>query len=223
MKLYEDISNKFFIYDNVIEEHLFDELFTEIYSEIKLGNQSIRFAVENNNTNTQFKIYQKKYYELTELEKEMFHKNYDNDTTYQLLRRDSDIGISYSLQQKILKNINQIIENIYELDESEIEYSSIIQYGPGYLMGIHQDSTPHNPRLCTAVLYCNDMEIGNVGGDVIFYDNEIDKNVVYNYTPKRNQLIVFDSHFNEWGIPHSVTKIENWNRYVYRIYYKLSK
>lgn len=223
MKLYEDISKQFFIYDNVIDTTLFDELFTEIDSEIELGNQSIRFAVEDTNTNTQFKIYQKKYYEFTEIEKEMFQKNYDTDDTYKLLRRDCDIDIPHLLQQKILKNINQIIQNIYGLTQIEIEHSSIIHYGPGFLMGIHQDSTPHNPRLCTAVLYCNDMEDGNIGGDVIFYDNETDKNIIKTYKPKKNQLIVFDSYFNEWGIPHSVTKIENWNRYVYRIYFKLSK
>lgn len=223
MKIFEDINKQFFIYDNVIDETLFTEIFSNINNELAIGNQSVRFSVINHNTNTEFKIYQKQYNKFNELELKMFHTNFDNLSNFELLRRDCDINLNYSLYTKITENVNQIIKNIYNLEHVEIEYASVIQYGPGYLMRIHQDSTPHNPRLCTAVLYCNDMTTGDVGGDVIFYDNTINQNIVHTYSPKRNQLVIFDSYFNEWGIPHSVTKIENWNRYVYRIYYKLPK
>jgi Rps23 Pro-64 3,4-dihydroxylase Tpa1-like proline 4-hydroxylase len=220
MKLHEDINKKFIIYDNVIDETSFDDIFTHVNNELDLGNQSIRFVVLNTTTNTEYKIHQKLYNEFTDLDKEMFHKNYDNDSDYELLRRDCDIGLTSELEIKISKNIKNIVKEIYNIDDVEIENQSIIWYGPGYFMGIHSDSTPpDNPRLCTAVLYCNDRRDDNIGGDVIFYNN-INKNIVHTYSPKRNQLVIFDSYINEYGIPHSVTKIENWDRYVYRIYFK---
>jgi hypothetical protein len=67
------------------------------------------------------------------------------------------------------------------------------------------------------------MKHGDIGGDVLFYDNEQSENIIHTYSAKRNQMVIFDSHFNKPGIPHSVTKIENWNRYVYRVYFKPHK
>lgn len=223
MKIYEDISKQFFIYDNIVSEPIFDDIFIQINKQLKLGNKSVRFAVLDKKSNKEFRISQKTYNEFSEHEIEMFNKNYDDTTSYQLLRRDCDINLSDNLDTILIENINNIVKYIYNLKNVEIEYASIIEYEPGYLMRIHSDATPNNPRLCTAVLYCNDMKDGDVGGNVLFYDNDVDQNIIHTYTPKRNQLVIFDSYFNEHGIPHSVTKIENWNRYVYRIYYKLPK
>jgi hypothetical protein len=222
MKLYEDVNKQFFIYDNVIDESLFDSILSEIDNELIKGNQSIRFNTKHIKTDTEFKIHNKMYKECNELEIEMFNLNYDNNTDYKLLKRDCDVMLSQPMNERIINQIIPIIKDLYNTNELEIDYQSIIQYGPGYLMEPHSDSNPNHPRLCTAVLYCNDMKDGDIGGDVLFYDNETkDKNIVYTYSPKQNQLIIFDSYINEVGIPHSVTKIENWNRYVYRIYFKV--
>jgi Rps23 Pro-64 3,4-dihydroxylase Tpa1-like proline 4-hydroxylase len=224
MKLYEDVNKQFFIYDNVIDESLFDSILSEIDNELIKGNQSIRFNTKHIKTDTEFKIHNKMYKECNELEIEMFNLNYDNNTDYKLLKRDCDVNLSMPMKERITNKIIPIIKDLYNTNELEIEYESIIQYGPGYLMEPHVDASPNHPRLCTAVLYCNDMKDGDVGGKVLFYDNETkDKNIVYTYQPKRNQMVIFDSHFNKPGIPHSVTKIENWNRYVYRVYFKPPK
>jgi Rps23 Pro-64 3,4-dihydroxylase Tpa1-like proline 4-hydroxylase len=220
IKLYEDTAKRFFIYDDVIDTNIFDIITNEIIDQKSEGNQSVRFAVTNNITNTTFGIYQKFYKDFTDIEKEMFHKNYDIDTDYELLRRDSDIMLSNQTRETITKNIHNLIKEIYNNKNIEIEYESVIEYGPGYLMRIHSDTSPGNSRLCTAVLYCTDMQEGDIGGDVLFYDDETGKNIIYTYKPKKNQLVIFDSYYNTPGISHSVTKIENWNRYVYRIYFK---
>lgn len=221
MKVYEDISKKFFIYNNVIDESLFDKIFKDINNQIELGNQSIRFSVENKETKKIYNIDQKLYNKFTDYEKEMFHKKYD--ANYEILRKDCDININDRLEENIMESIYKIIKDIYGLNVIKIQHASIIQYLPGYLMRIHHDTNPDKPRLCTAVLYCNDMKENDLGGEVIFYDNSEEKNIVYTYTPKRNELIIFDSHFNEVGIRHSVNEIKNWNRYVYRIYFELPK
>jgi hypothetical protein len=223
MKLYEDVNKRFFIYDNVIDESLFDSILSEIDDELIKGNQSIRFNTRHIKTDTEFKIHSKAYKECNELEIEMFNLNYDNNTDYELVRRDCDISLPHRLVQQIINQIDPIIKDVYNVNELEVEYESVIQYGPGYLMKIHSDSSPTNSRLCTAVLYCNDMKDGDIGGDVLFYDNEQSKNIIHTYSAKRNQMVIFDSHFNKPGIPHSVTKIENWNRYVYRVYFKPPK
>ena len=223
MKLHEDINKQFFIYDNVIDEFLFDNIFAEINNQLSAGNQLVGFRVIDKKTNEEFKIHSKTYNECSELETEMFNLNYDNNTDYKLMKRDCDISLSHHLFKKIINHIDPIIKDVYNVSELEVEYQSVIQYGPGYLMKMHSDSRLDNPRLCTAVLYCNDMKDGDIGGDVLFYDNGQAKNIVYTYQPKRNQMVIFDSHFNKPGIPHSVTKIENWNRYVYRVYFKPPK
>lgn len=220
IKSYEHPDKSFFIYENGVDDELFEEIFQMFNHQLKNGNQSVRFAIENIETKKIYAIHQKMYKHFTDYEKAMFHSDYTNSTKYTLLRRDSDITVPYELQCKILAYIDKIISDIYGIDEVECQYSSGIEYGPGYMMAIHSDATPHNPRLCTAVLYCNDMKDGDEGGDVLFYDNHKDENVIYTYRPKRNQVVVFDSHINDFGIPHSVTQIKNWNRYVYRIYYK---
>ena len=223
MKLHEDINKQFFIYDNVIDdESLFDNIFLEINNNLKIGNQAVKFDVLNTETNDRFKINNKTYNKLNKLETKMFNLNYDNHSKYKLLRKDSNIDISQSISKKIIIHIEPIIKDLYNLNKLEIEHQCIIQYGPGCVMPIHTDqNTPDNERLCTVVLYCNDITNNNIGGNVLFYDNELDKNIIYTYNPKRNQMVIFDSYFNEQGIPHSVTKIENWNRSVYRIYFKL--
>lgn len=223
MKLHEDNNKQFFIYDNVIDdESLFDNIFLEINNNLKIGNQAVKFDVLNTETNDRFKINNKTYNKLNKLETKMFNLNYDNHLKYKLERKDSNIDISQSISKQIIIHIEPIIKDLYNLNKLEIEHQCIIQYGPGCVMPIHTDqNTPGNERLCTAVLYCNDVPDNGSGGNVLFYDNELDKNIIYTYNPKRNQMVIFDSCFNEQGIPHSVTKIENWNRSVYRIYFKL--
>ena len=225
MKLHEDINKQFFIYDNVInDESLFDNIFVEINNSLEMGNQIVAFDVINTETNTRLKINEKPYNKLNKLETKMFNLNYDTDSKHELLRKDYNIDLSKSIREQIMINIEPVIKNLYNLKKLEIEHQSIIQYSPGYLMPMHSDeSNPGNERLCTAVLYCNDVPNTGSGGNVLFYDNQLDKNIIYTYIPKRNQMVIFDSCFNEEGILHSVTKIKNWNRSVYRIYFKLPK
>jgi Rps23 Pro-64 3,4-dihydroxylase Tpa1-like proline 4-hydroxylase len=219
-ELVTNINSKVYIYDDVISDDMFNSLYDNIEHCIDLGNQVVRFSIRDKNTHEIISINQKLYKELTKKEKTQFNTDYSNDSTYELLRRDCDLQFSYLDSININSMITNVVSELYNIKSPKIQYSSGIQYGPGYLMEIHSDEGPANQRLCTAVLYCNDKKDGDIGGDVLFYDNEIDANVIYTYTPKKNQLIIFDSYHNEIGIQHSVTQIENWNRYVYRIYYK---
>lgn len=217
-KIYEDLDKKFFIYENIIKEEWFGQIDKEVNEQLNLGSQNIRFAIFDKQNQTTFRINQKNYSDLTEYEKEMYHKK--SDESFEIIRNDADINTSKELQEKLNNCIAEIIKLEYNLNDVTVEHASFIHYSPGHFMTIHSDATPHNPRLCTAVLYCNIENKNNVGGDVLFYDNEITQNIVYTYTPKRNQLVIFDSHINKLGIPHSVTTIQNWNRYVYRVYFK---
>ena len=95
-------------------------------------------------------------------------------------------------------------------------------------MNLHSDSNPTNPRLCTTTLYLNDMKDEYEGGEIIFYGDitgfespeVVEKSIIYKHRPQKNQLVVFDSYFNENGIQHSVTEIKNWNRDVLRTYWQ---
>jgi hypothetical protein len=75
------------------------------------------------------------------------------------------------------------------------------------------------------------MKDEDEGGEIVFYSDVtesespevIKNNIIYTHRPKKNQLIVFDSYFNKMGIQHSVTEIKNWNRHVFRTYWKETK
>lgn len=216
-KIYEDAQKRFFIYDNVIDESLIDNILTEAKEALHKEEHIVRFAVTNRTTFEQVDLF-KPYSELTEHEKQMFHKSYADDDSWKLNRRDTEIAVSYELSQKLYTLISDIVKTEYGVNLTSIDHGSVIHYGPEYFMGRHADGNPSKPRLCTAVLYCNEAKEDESGGDVIFYEDYETDTVTYTHKPLRNQLVIFDS-LNSLGIDHEVTEVKDWYRYVYRVYF----
>ena len=216
-KIYEDVQKRFFVYNNVLEESLLDNILSESTESLNKGEHIVRFAVNNNVTSEMIDVF-KPYTKLTDYEKQMFHKSYTNDDNFKLNRRDAELTLSYELSEKVHKLIGDIVKTEYNIDTVVVDHGSIIYYGPEYFMRRHADGNPSKPRLCTAVLYCNEAKENELGGDVVFYEDYETNTVTYTHKPLRNQLIIFDS-LDSLGIDHEVTEIKNWYRYVYRIYF----
>lgn len=216
-KIYEDVQKRFFIYNNVLEESLIDNILSESTEALNKCEHIVRFAVNNKITSERIDLF-KPYTELTDYEKQMFHNSYTNQDTFKLNRRDAELILSHKLSEKIHKIIGDIVKTEYNINSVNIDFGSVIYYGPEYFMGRHTDGNPSKPRLCTAVLYCNEAKGNELGGDVVFYENCETDTVTYTHKPRRNQLIIFDS-LDSLGIEHEVTEIKNWYRYVYRIYF----
>jgi Rps23 Pro-64 3,4-dihydroxylase Tpa1-like proline 4-hydroxylase len=217
-KIYEDAQKRFFVYNNVLEESLIDSILSESNELLKKNEYIVRFAIKNTVTFETIIDVFKPYAQLTDYEKQMFHKSYTDEDNFKLTRRDGEVTLSYELSEKVHKLIGDIVKTEYNINTATADHGSIIYYGPEYFMGRHADGNPNKPRLCTAVLYCNEAKEGEFGGDVLFYENYETDTITYTHKPLRNQLIIFDSLYS-LGIDHEVAEIKNWYRYVYRIYF----
>jgi Rps23 Pro-64 3,4-dihydroxylase Tpa1-like proline 4-hydroxylase len=217
-KIYEDAQKRFFVYNNVLEESLIDSILSESNELLKKNEYIVRFAIKNTVTFETIIDVFKPYAQLTDYEKQMFHKSYTDENNFKLTRRDVEVTLSYELSEKVHKLIGDIVKTEYNINTATADHGSIIYYGPEYFMGRHADGNPNKPRVCTAVLYCNEAKEGEFGGDVLFYENYETDTITYTHKPLRNQLIIFDSLYS-LGIDHEVAEIKNWYRYVYRIYF----
>lgn len=131
-----------------------------------------------------------------------------------------DISPEYEFRNIINENISEYINSIYE-ENIKPKQSGILFYKENHYMIPHRDGGAlDNPRICTSVLYLNSKTENAFGGDVICYDEN--GKVIYTYTPKVGDLVIFDSFYNkhEKALLHSVNPIKNWERFVYRTYWE---
>lgn len=218
MKLIHNIKNGIFIIQNVFSE----ELINEIIDELKLNIDNEDFKVRMSYTDEYDKSFDiKQYYkECDDNVLEIFNKF---DSTG-VLQKYSECKTSNELDKKILPHYRKALKFIYnQYEEFKFNHhgNDLFKYSPGNFMNKHTDNVSKR-RLCTTVLYLNDMKDNFIGGEVIFYENELlDSEEIFRYRPNKGDLIIMDSSekTNYIGIAHSVNRIENWDRYVNRIYW----
>ena len=220
MDYYYNIGNTTFFYKNIFKDETFlEDVIKECQYSILDEKFFARFGVESTFNKQRINI-NKSYSQYTELEKYIFKNSKNLKNSFITIRKDVEILISETTRKILDEKITNIVNVLYpeKAGDIKIEYSSIIGDNDGYMMNKHTDSG--NNRLCTAVFYLNSKE-NNSGGDVIFYEG-YDKNAkeMFRYSPQKNDLIIFDSFRNESTLEHSVDEIKNWDRYVYRIYFK---
>lgn len=226
MELKKQIDNHLFIYKNVFNnESLLDKYIDESKKSLEQGDFSLNLQLKR----TKFDDFsahndggiQNHYENLSDLERFVFfNTKYFNSDYIEIDRKDVDIPLEDHYANQIVDKVKSIIETIYTdcVGKIHVEYSSVIHYDSHYKMNKHRDSD--TGRICTAILYMNSKE-GGTGGDVIFYDNEDENKEIYRYEPVKNDLVIFDSHFNPLTLPHEVSEIKDWERFVYRIYFSV--
>jgi len=133
--------------------------------------------------------------------------------------------LRYTINDEILKYIKLIYNNnIFTIKAHE---SAFLIYKENHYMRLHQDGGElENPRICTSVLYLNDKPENAIGGELVCYDGDYNNNeIIYTYSPKFGDLIIFDSFYNkdENALLHSVNTIHNWERFTYRVYWQPNK
>jgi Rps23 Pro-64 3,4-dihydroxylase Tpa1-like proline 4-hydroxylase len=133
-----------------------------------------------------------------------------------------DDKLRYIVNNEILKYIKLIYKD--DLDTINAHESAFLIYKENHYMSIHQDGGAiENPRICTSVLYLNDRPETALGGELICYDGDYNNNeIIYTYSPKIGDLIIFDSFYNkdEKALLHSVNTIHDWERFTYRTYWQ---
>jgi len=220
MNLKNDIVGRAFIFENVLDQP--DVALNDVIRQCNEQEDSqhflARMTVRTKDFNFSFEL-NKEFIECTNVEKFIFSHNdvLDYDKV-ELLRKDSDFSIDSNLKHKLEEVILSKVKEIYSdiKDEIKVEHSSVIKYGIGYKMDKHRDLG--NNRICTAVLYLNSKENNN-GGDLIFYEED-EVTELCKYSPIKNELVIFDSHFYEDTLAHSVDATVDWERYVFRVYFK---
>jgi len=222
MELYKFLGNTTFFYKNIFEDEEFlEKVIKECDRLISENNFFARLGIKLKNNLKNVSI-NKNYKEYTDVEKFIF-ENSDKISTenFQITRKDIDVNLSYDTTLTLNNKILEIVKYNYPTiaEKIQVEYSSIIKYESGYSMNKHADGNEN--RICTAVFYLNSKET-NKGGDLIFYDSDTDDSKEFlRYSPQKNDCILFDSFYNQYTLQHSVDEIKNWQRYVYRIYFKL--
>jgi hypothetical protein len=218
MSIKNNISGRAFIIENATENtELLNNAIRECNELEKNNSFFARMAVGMKKYKVSFS-FNKEFKDCTEAEKFIFSENgalnYDN---VELLRKDSEFSISYDLKCELEEIVLNKVKEIYSdiKDEIAVQHSGLIKYGIGYKMDTHRDG---NNRICTAVLYLNSKG-NNKGGDLIFYEED-EVTELCRYAPIKNDLIIFDSHFYDNTLSHSVDATVDWERYVFRIYFK---
>lgn len=224
MELIHSLDNSTFVFQNVLDNlNIFDNIIDECDLAEKNGDFVVRIEILNKKTDKQIG-FAKPYKELSDSEKFLFDNiDYIRNDNINTPRLDFDINLSQKIKTTLDKNIKECLNLIYKnevsIDDIYSDYNSVIKYGNGYKMARHNDGGPNN-RFCTAVLYCNTMLPEYIGGNTIFYKNNEE---IFNYKPRINDLIIFDSYYNLDTLEHEVIEIKNWERYVYRVYFKKNK
>lgn len=221
MNLKDNINGRAFIFENVLEEpNIVLQNVIQQCKEQEISQHFLaRMHVRTRDCNFSFAL-NKEFIECTDTEKFIFsHSDLLDYSKVELLRKDSDFSLDPRLMQKLEEIILTKVKEIYSdiKDEIKIEHSGVIKYGIGYKMDTHRDLG--NNRVCTAVLYLNSKEDNN-GGDLIFYEED-EVTELYKYSPIKNDLIIFDSHLYSDTLAHSVDATVDWERYVFRIYFKI--
>jgi Rps23 Pro-64 3,4-dihydroxylase Tpa1-like proline 4-hydroxylase len=206
------IEDKLFIYENVFDSNIINYIVQKTEEEVNNKNFKVRINSVNFNINKMIK-------ELTE-EEMYIYENTFIDSNKQNIEKYIEVELFTNIREKINNNISSHISDIYNIKNLRASQSATLIYNHNHYMMPHRDGGAiDEERMCTSVLYLNDKPENGKGGDVIFYNDSME--IIYTYTPKKGDLIIFDSLNNrlEKAILHSVTKIENWERCVYRNYW----
>lgn len=217
MNLIENIRNGIFIIEDVFSKELIDEAIFELKSNIEKKDFKIRMTYSDGDECMDIK---KNYTECNIDIIKIFDK-IDNES---IIQKYLECQTSNELNKKMISDYRKALKFIYnQYDEFKFNHNGndLFKYSAGNFMNKHTDNVSKR-RLCTTVLYLNDMEDDFVGGEVIFYESEtLESEEIFKYRPKKGDLIIMDSSekTNHTGIAHSVNKIENWDRYVNRVYW----
>ena len=219
MELFLNINNGIFIIKNAFPKELIEEMLNEIKSNIDKKDFKIRMSYSiNDEKSVEIRS------DYKDCNNEIF-EIFNNINSTNVSSKYIEKKISNELDNKLLpfyRHALKFIYNQYEEFQFRHNQSDLFKYFPGSLMGKHTDSQ-FKTRLCTTLLYLNNMEDSFKGGEVLFYETDLytDTTPIYKYTPSAGDLIIMDSSekTNHKGIPHSVNKIENWDRYVNRTYW----
>lgn len=233
MKLIKNINNKVFIFENALNESIVDLLLEDCQKHIEEKNFVARFGLVDNENPKNNMSFNKLITNLNK-DEEYIWNNFKNIGSKRINRKDIESPCDRTLLNTANKHISVYLESIYinHINNLKPEHQDVLTYLPGHIMNIHSDTNQEpNLRICTTTLYLNEMKDDDEGGEIVFYGDimEVDSpeviknNIIYTHRPKKNQLIVFDSYFNKIGIQHSVTEIKNWNRHVFRTYWKETK
>lgn len=155
------------------------------------------------------------YKNMSDKDKFIFSENEKKffEINYEIFYEKSDI--IDGIHNKIFSIISEILEKY--MNENIFEYkpiSNILLYKDGHHMTKHTDNM--TDRICTSVLYLNENLNEDSGGQVVFY-NDIGEAIKI-HTPNKNELIIFNGFLKP--IIHSVNKIHNWDRKVFRTYWE---
>ena len=156
----------------------------------------------------------------------MVKKMSDNDKLLYLDKNQKFQEVNYEIfldKSDILDRIHSklfsIIKNTLKSQKinNQSNYkpvSNILLYNDGHNMSKHTDNVVN--RICTTVIYLNEKPNEDAGGEIIFYND--DSEPIKIYSPIQNELILFNGLTK--GIIHSVNKIHNWDRMVFRTYWE---
>jgi len=213
------IENKVFIFENTIDSKIIDKILELTKIQIEKSDYKIRINAITNSGKISFN---KNINQLNDSEKNIY-KDLLLNSNVLLHENYIDVENNNELREIIDPIIFNYINFLYKENNINIrpKEGNVLFYKHEHSMKIHRDGGGlDNLRVCTSTLYLNEKFENAEGGDVIFYNDE--KEIIYKYTPKKGDIIIFDSFNNqsENSILHSVTKVKNWDRYVYRTYWQ---
>ena len=209
MRLLKNLDNKCFFLSDVFPDDILNNILSDIANRDPI-ELSVRLSYHNSEKNIQ-----KKKEELSESDLSALTSNINDDRIFQ---KHYFYSCNHTEDPIIKSYYLKALEMIYGHRKVLIESEASFKYGSGHFMDMHRDGS--SDRLCTTVLYLNSMTDYCQGGEIVFYKDNLKNDVIEVYRPERGCLIVFDS-LGHPGMQHSVNKINNWDRYVHRVYWKM--
>lgn len=204
---YYTIQDRVFIYKNALPLSLIDSCLKFIQNSFDNKDFFIRYHKDDSSVI---------YLHHNDATKEMMDTFYNSNDTK--IQKVAQIPPTTDITFSLLPFYKNVLESIYKRDVIN-HTSDFFMYGPGHYMDKHADGSDN--RVCTTVLYLNEMTENDIGGETLFYELNDESKVIYEYKPVKGDLIIFDSSLvDQTGLKHSVTKIQNWKRYAHRIYWK---
>ena len=198
------IKDRVSIFSDVVPKNLLDDCINLISENIKIDNYFIRFDYRDNN-NYKVHVYDH-FNNIDEQTKTMFRDKSPKADEQKVIQ----VGSGGTKESKnLLPYYQNLIESLYPNKIFYPDVQDFFYYNPGSYMNRHSDFV--DKRLCTTILYLNDQNKGDVGGELVFYDDN--RKVIYEYQPKMGDIVIMDD------IEHSVSKIENWYRLTHRVYW----
>lgn len=200
------IENRVTIFSNAIPESLITGCIEFIKDHINRNDYHIRFDYRDQKD---YKVMVYDHYNnITSELKELFNSRpYELDE--QKVIQVGSGGTEYS--KSLMPYYENLIKSLYSKEIFYPDVQDFFYYGNGTYMNRHSDFIDN--RLCTSILYLNDQNEEDIGGELLFYND--DRKVIYEYQPQKGDFVIMDN------IEHSVNKIENWNRMTHRVYWNI--